>query len=142
MLFLEGGGEIINFFPSCRAPALTSLLTLSKKIEKSKKTIENRYVVEPWRAWRLFRLSEPVRRGQAAMARVRACIDAVLAAAGQKEKEKETSGGVAGGGKNEETIFSRLRAVAPAVAALDRTDDPSACLRREAGLLYFAGIGE
>lgn len=88
------------------------------------------------------------------MARVRSCIDAVLLAAGEKAKvavgetdeSKESEGGGGGGKgkdeKSEETIFSRLRAVAPAVSALDATDDPAACLRREAGLLYFAGIGE
>lgn len=130
VVLLSGGKKNVDFFPLV---APSSHLTLF--LEKNRKT--NRYVVEPWRAWTLFRLSEPVRRGQAAMATVRACIDAVLAAAGEREREREASGS-----ESEETIFSRLRAVAPAVAALDPTEDPAACLRREAGLLYFAGIGE
>lgn len=79
------------------------------------------------------------------MVTVRSCIDAVLAAAEEEsQKKKKRREGESRGSGAEETIFSRLRAVAPAVAAIDpsRTDDAAACLRREAGLLYFAGIGE
>lgn len=95
------------------------------------------YVIEPWRGWFPFNQSSVVKQGMESMRRVRECITSVLEAAREAEAEKKEVG------KNEEeTIFSRLSAVAPKIAALDPAgkEDAAAVLTREAGLLYFAGI--